>query len=98
MICASCEAPSLPRPTLEDKIASTRHNLVTSGTHLKYLSCSGSCSTTSPQVSNWLAAPCSAPNSCDGVDLDQSGTVDLGDFTDLADTWLDCTAPNLSCD
>ena len=47
---------------------------------------------------HWLAAPCSAPNSCDGVDLDQSGTVDLGDFTDFAATWLDCTAPNLSCD
>jgi len=40
--------------------------------------------------SYWMD-PCPDPGSCAGADLDQSGQVDLVDFSKFSSCWLNCT-------
>lgn len=39
-------------------------------------------------VQRWLMENCTASNSCNGADLDQSGKVDLADYATFAKNWL----------
>jgi hypothetical protein len=35
----------------------------------------------------WLRADCAATSNCEGADLNDDGTVDLGDFAEFAEYW-----------
>jgi rhamnogalacturonyl hydrolase YesR len=45
-------------------------------------------------VDNWLATDCTEPTNCGGADFEpRDGAVDLYDFSDFAEQWLQCNDP-----
>ncbi len=42
---------------------------------------------------HWLNTNCVSPSWCDGADIDKNKRVDLKDFADLAQYWLETTTP-----
>jgi subtilisin family serine protease len=45
-------------------------------------------------ITQWLNTPCSGSNNwCDGADITHSGSVNMSDFSKLADEWLSCNNP-----
>jgi hypothetical protein len=50
-------------------------------------------------LAQWLTSGCSSTNNwCNGVDIVQSGTVNLADFSKLAAEWLACNDPqHINC-
>jgi hypothetical protein len=42
-------------------------------------------------ASHWLTVNCTAPNRCDGTDLDANGSVDFKDFAIFASYWFERT-------